>query len=359
MTADPQPSGPIGYFWGDDAYSIERAAERLARRVAGPGGEPLRRWRTTGATGSPATIGERVATGAMFGGGTLALVSDPGPLLRSKAVRDELLGLLPWIAEGNALVFLDPMDRLPKTLDAGRTALVEAVRLSGGETRTFQVPREGGMAHWIEERARERGLRLGPGAARELGRRVGAFVREGDIDRRRQVELAASELDKLAIYRLDGEIGIDDVRALAPEAVPASGWALLDAVGSRRSPEAGTLIDRVLDVTPEPVLIVQLHRRLRELIEVSDLLASGKRPAELPRLLGLHPFRAETLVRQAGAWTMPELEAALDGLLAVDGLIKGAGRTMASERMRRLGFTLWVADRVAPRVSSAQDLPSG
>jgi DNA polymerase III subunit delta len=355
MTPTRAPSAPIGYYWGDDAYSIERAAEQLARRVAGPDGEPLGRWRTTGTTTSAALIGERVATGAMFGGGTIAIVREPLPLLRTKAARNELIEILATVAPGNALVFLDPMDRWAKPteksrtgLDASRAAFAAAIDAAGGELRGFPAPKEGEMARWIEDRARERGVRLGPGAAQELAKRVGAFVREGDVDRRRQGQLAAAELDKLALYRLDGEASADDVRALVSEAIPASTWAFLDAVGNRKTREAASLLDRVLDVTPEPVLLVQLHRRLRELIEVSDLLATGTRPADLPRVLKLNSYRAQILARQAPAWTLPELESALEGLLELDATVKGAGRTMANERGRRLAFALWLADGVAP-----------
>jgi DNA polymerase-3 subunit delta len=356
MTPTRTPTAPIGYYWGDDAYSIERAADRLARRVAGPDGEPLGRWRATGATTSAALIGERVATGALFGGGTVAIVREPLPLIRTKAARDELIAILVTVAPGNALVFLDPMDRWAKPteksrtgLDAGRAALAAAIEAAGGELRGFPAPKEGEMARWIEDRARERGVRLGPGAAQELAKRVGAFVREGDVDRRRQGQLAAAELDKLALYRLDGEVSSDDVRALVSEAIPASTWALLDAIGTRKIREAADLLERVLDVIPEPVILVQLHRRLRELIEVSDLLATGTRPSELPRVLKLNSWRAQILARQAPAWTLPELESALDGLLELDATVKGAGRTMANERGRRLAFTLWLADGVAPR----------
>jgi DNA polymerase III delta subunit len=355
MTPARPPTAPIGYYWGDDAYSIERAAEQLARRIAGPDGEPLGRWRTTGLASSAALIGERVATGAMFGGGTIAIVREPLPLLRTKAARDELSAILTTVAPGNALAFLDPMERWAKPseksrtgLDASRAALAAAIDAVGGELRGFPAPKEGEMARWIEDRARERSVRLGPGAAQELAKRVGAFVREGDVDRRRQGQLAAAELDKLALYRLEGEVSVDDVRALVSEAIPASTWAFLDAVGNRKTREAANLLDRVLDVTPEPVLLVQLHRRLRELIEVADLLATGTRPADLPRVLKLNSYRAQILARQVPAWTLPELESALEGLLELDATVKGAGRTMANERGRRLAFALWLADGIAP-----------
>ena len=95
------------------------------------------------------------------------------------------------------------------------------------------------MVRWIEERAAERGMRLGRGAGQELANRIGAFVRENDVDRRRQGSLAASELEKLRLYRASGEVTIEDVRALVPEAIPGSTWAFLDAVAMRQSAAAG------------------------------------------------------------------------------------------------------------------------
>ena len=344
------PSAPLAYYFGDDAWSVENAAMALGRRLAGADGTPLGRWRVTGATTTAALVGERIATGALFGGGTLAIVADPAPLIRSKVNREALTGILASVAPGNALVFVEALDRYPKDgrLTADRAALASAIEGVGGEVRGFAAPTAGGMARWIEDRATERGMRLDRGAAQALAERVGAFVREGDVDRRRQGQLAAQELDKLAIYRLHETVTADDVRALVAEAVPASAWALLDALAFRRIQDAAGLLERVLDATPEPVVIVQLHRRLRELLEVADLAASGTPIRELPRVLKLHPFRAEQLAKQAAAWTVDELVDALDDLLELDATVKGAGGPQADERARRLAFTLWLAGRVAP-----------
>jgi DNA polymerase III delta subunit len=345
------PLAPLAYYFGDDAWSVERAADAVGQRVAGADGPKLGRWRVIGAMTSAALIGERVATGALFGGGTLALVADPGPLIRSKANREALAAILAMVAPGNALVFVEALDRYPKNgrLTADRAALAASIESAGGDVRGFAAPTAGGMARWIEDRANERGMRLDRGAAQALAERVGAFVREGDVDRRRQGQLAAQELDKLALYRIDGPVTADDVRALVAEAVPASAWAFLDALAFRRTRDAADLLERVLDVTPEPVVVVQLHRRLRELLEVADLVASGTPTRELPRILKLHPFRAEQLAKQAAAWTMDELVQALDDLLELDATVKGAGGPIADERARRLAFTLWLAGRVAPR----------
>ena len=68
---------------------------------------------------------------------------------------------------------------------AALEALEAQVRASGGDTRELKAPKEAQLAAWIGERARERGIPLADGAAKELATRVGGFVREGDVDRRR------------------------------------------------------------------------------------------------------------------------------------------------------------------------------
>jgi DNA polymerase III delta subunit len=107
------------------------------------------------------------------------------------------------------------------------------------------------------------------------------------------------------------------------------------------------LLERLLDVTPEPVLLAVLHRRIRELIEVADRLGSGEPPGSLVRSMRLQPFRAEILARQAAAWSADELERALVGLLKLDALVKGVGGRAADPARQRLAFDLWITDRVA------------
>jgi DNA polymerase III delta subunit len=334
----------LGYFHGDDGYGLERAADAMAARLA-MGGGPVERWRVSGDATSAARVAERVGTGSLFGGGTLAIVVDPAPLLRAKEDRTTLVDTLRHVADGNGLVFLESSDgsRRSKALED----LAKAVAAAGGEVRELRAPKEAQLAGWVEARARERTIALGPGASREIATRVGGFVHEGDIDRRRMGELAVREIEKLALYRPDGQVTVDDVRALVAEVVPGSAWAFLDAIAARRVPRALELLDRLLGSTHELVLLAQLHRRIRELIEVGDLVASGARPATIVSELKLKPFRAEKLVEQTRAWELPELDAALEGLLQLDALVRGANGTASDPGRVRLAFSLWIADRVA------------
>jgi len=103
------------------------------------------------------------------------------------------------------------------------------------------------------------------------------------------------------------------------------------------------------------VLLAQLHRRIRQLIEVADYLAGGMRPGGLVRALRLKPFQAEKLAGQARRWSPWELIAALDGLLELDSLVKGVGGTTATEAQRRMAFSLWLSELVAASSAAVVD----
>jgi DNA polymerase III delta subunit len=330
------PTAPLGFYWGDDAYGVARGPDALATRLAGDG-PPLDRVRLGGATTTADEIAEKVATATLFGGGTLVVIAEPAPLIATKALAARMVETLATVAAGNGLAFLDTVDgtaRRPASLENLR----KAVEAAGGEIREFKAPTQDGMARWIADRAREREIRISPPATAELARRVGANVRERDINRSRQGEMAVAELEKLALYRLDGQIGPEDVKALVAEAVPGSAWAFLDAVGMRRPDVAADLAEKLDDV-PGPVLLVQLHRRVKELIDIADLLAIGTPAAALVRTLKLNPYRAEKLAEQARTWTLPELDAAMAGLLEMDADLKNGSR-------RRAANSLWIAEKV-------------
>jgi DNA polymerase III delta subunit len=337
------PTAPLGYYWGDDSYGVNHAPNALATRLAADG-PPLEKVRLSGVATSAAEIGEKVATATLFGGGTLVVVSEPAPLVASKPLAALLYATLEAVAPGNGLAFLDTVDganttRRPASLEALRKSVAEA----GGDVREFIAPTRDQMARWISDRAHERGIRITGPAAALLAERVGANVRERDVDRRRQGELAVAELEKLALYRLDEQIVPDDVKALVADAVPGSTWAFLDAVGMRRAVEAADLADRLGDV-PAPLFVTQLHRRIKQLIDVADLLASGTNAAELVRITKLNPYVAQKLAEQARTWRLPELDAALSGLLDLDAALKG--HFGGSDLRRRAAVSLWIAERV-------------
>jgi DNA polymerase III delta subunit len=368
----------VAYFYGEDAWSVENASRTFAAALAADAGEPLDTWRTSAdedesadagaasGTGSAAAGGrassrrsrlldqieERISTATLFGGGTLVVLRQPGSLLRESAARERLLGLVTRVAPGNALCFCDLVASGSKGLPAQQAALRDAIAGLGGEVRDFPALSRERMEGWLASRASEMQVAFAPGAARLLAERVGAYVREADVDRRRMSELANGELEKLALFRPNGTVSREDVEQLVAEAVPGSTWAFLDAVGARRAPEAAGLAHRLLrDATPLPVLITQMHRRLRELIVIRDHLAAGTKPADLVRELKLQPFRAQKLAEQARTWEQPALDAALADLLELDLLSKGIAsdgspRSMSEDRSQ-LALLAWISEHAS------------
>lgn len=350
-TAPTRGTAPLAYYWGDDAYGLDAALEAFRTDSTRFPDGPPDRWRPETERTEPARllgeIRERLATGSMFGGGSIAIIRGAGALIRSNDQRDALFEALATVAPGNGLAVLEETDSGVK--DPPSKTLAEAIRGAGGDVRRFEAPREGALANWIELRARERQIQLAPGAARELATRVGGFVREGDVERQHQGRIAVMELEKLTLRHADNAaVTVDDVRDLVAEAVPGSMWAFVDAVGMRQRTRALELLERLIADRPAPVLLAVLHRRIRELIEVQDRLERGESPGSLVRSMRLVPFRAETLARQAKGWTGPELDAALDGLVELDAQVKGVGGRRSTDARDRLAFDLWITDRVAP-----------
>jgi DNA polymerase III delta subunit len=344
-------TAPLAYLWGDDAYGLDTAVEAFRADPARfPAGAPARSRLGTDGVEPGRAIGElveRLGTGSLFGEGSLAIVSGIGGLTRRGVDRDRLLEALTQVAPGNGLAIVEETDSGKK--DPPSKTMAEAVAAAGGLVRRIEAPREGALAAWIEARAHERQIALGPGAARELATRIGGFVREGDVDRRHQGRMAVAELEKLTLRHEPGEaVTVADVQAMVAEAIPGSIWAFVDAVGMRQRTRSLELLERLLDDKPAPVLLAVLHRRIRELIEVQDRLERGETPGSLVRSMRLAPFRAETLARQAHAWTAPDLDAALDGLVELDAQVKGVGGRSSGEARDRLAFDLWITDRVAP-----------
>lgn len=340
---------PLLYVWGDDELLAQRLVGRFAAALGKELGSPLERWDLradmTTATTDAAQLYERLATSSMFGSGTMAVVANPGALVRRNDTRDRVIETIGLMAPGHALVFVEAAKSNAKGPRPRR--LVDAVKAAGGSIRDAVAPRPTALAAWITDESRDRGLPLAAGAARELADRLGARVTEGDVDRRFISRIASGELDKLALRHAvdEGPVTAEDVKALVAETTPASVWALSDAVGERRVDAAATALERLFDSTPEPVLLAVLHRRVVELLELGDSVFSGAKLPDAAHAMGItSEYRAKTLAAQARKWTTGELTNALSGLVELDAMVKNAPGFETDVAQRRLAFLLWVRD---------------
>ena len=190
-----------------------------------------------------------------------------------------MLATMALVAPGNGLV--DPRRERSGAKAPAPKRLADAVAAAGGIVRQFKSP-QGRRARGLDRgrgpraradaRARAPPRRWPSGSAATSARPTpSAATRPGSP---RWSSTSSPSTAATA------PIAPDDVRALVAEAVPGSVWAFTDAVGERRVERALEALDRLLETTPEPVLLAVLHRRVRELIETGDRLAAGER---LPR----------------------------------------------------------------------------
>jgi DNA polymerase-3 subunit delta len=340
------------YVWGDDDLVAGRLVDRFAAALADELGGPPDRWDARADQASASSVAgqlhERLATPVLFGAGTLAVIENPGALVRRNADRDRVLEAISLMPPGNAVAFVEASRSGAK--GPGPRKLADAVTTAGGRIVAATAPWPTALAAWIESEARDRGIALGPGAARALAERLGSRVTEGDVDRRYLSRIAAMELDKLTLRHLDdgGPVTAEDVEALVAASTPGSVWALTDAVGERRVDVAMAALDRLVDTTPEPVLLAVLHRRVVELLELGDRLAAGIQLPAAARAMGINSeFRAKTLAAQTRRWTTGELIEALGGLVELDATVKGAPGYPSDTAQRRLAFTMWVREHAA------------
>ena len=193
-------------------------------------------------------------------------------------------------------------------------------------------------------------MTLGPARRRSWPTRIGGFVTEGDVERRYQTRVASMELDKLALYRDDGPVTVDDVRALVAEAIPGSIWAFSDAVGERKPVQPLALLDAC-----------SRRPRSRSCSRSStggsascSRSATGWRPGERSPSCcqgdGIaSEFRARTLAAQARAGRCPSCTPRWTACSSSTRWSRARRAPFADAAQRRLAFTLWVIDHVGVR----------
>ena len=187
------PMTALAYIWGDDAWSIDRAARDLAR--TGPPTTARRsrrgapRWTTIRASRTPAAAASAGA-GCWTRSGCGSRRPPCSVVARSwsSASREHCCGrrprgerttaLLDSVAPGNGLCFVDLIGQDAKG-PAASGVLRDAVAAAGGLVREMPALTRERMEAWLAERAAELGVRLGPGAAQALAQRVGRVRPEG------------------------------------------------------------------------------------------------------------------------------------------------------------------------------------
>ena len=324
-------------FHGDDSISRDKALARM-RESMGEEGE-LNRSEFDGAQTPVPDVLAAVKSmpfladkRLVIARGLISHITRRGAGQAGKIATVRLIAELPNLPDFARLVLVE--DGL---LSESNRLLKAARSLDNGYVRAFAKPQN--LTRWIGERAQvEYGAEITPGAAAAI-----ASVVNDDLLR------ADNELYKLVAY-VDGErpISEDDVAELTPYVPEANVFEMVDALAAGNGARALELIQQSLHDDPKDPgfrLFALIVRQFRLLLMTRDHLAQGGATQAIGKAVGVPPFAAGKLARQARRFSAEQLDAILKHLQRADQDMK-TGRiqprlaldllvtSLASERQR-------------------------
>ena len=315
-------------FHGDDSISRDQALARM-KAALGEDGD-LNRSEFDGALTSLPEVLAAVKSvpfladkRLVIARGLISHITRRGAGQAGKTATDRLIAELPGLPDYARLVLVE--EGLLK--DSNRV-LKAAKSLDNGFIRAFAKPQN--LARWIMNRAKsEYAAEITPPAADAI-----ASVVNDDLLR------ADSELCKLVAYVNDERaISEDDVAALTPYVPEANVFEMVDALATGNGARALELIQQSLHDDPKDPgfrLFALIVRQFRLLLMTRDHLAQGGGTQAIAKAVGVPPFAAGKLARQARRFSVEQLDAILRHLQRVDQDMK-TGRDPATAGARPAG----------------------
>lgn len=308
MTSAPQ----FYIFHGDDLISRDEALARMKAALGEDGDLNLSEF-----DGAVTPVPEVLAAvksmpfladkRLVIARGLISHITRRGAGQAGKTATDRLIAELPKLPDHARLVLVE--DGL---LSEKNRLLTAARKLDNGFIRAFAKPQN--LSRWIIGRAKsEYAAEISPQAADAI-----ASVVSDDLLR------ADNELCKLVSY-VDGErpISEDDVAALTPYVPEANVFEMVDALASGNGARALELIQQSLHDDPKDPgfrLFALIVRQFRLLLMTRDHIAQGggtQAPA-IAKALGVHPYAAGKLPRQARRFRIEQLDFILKRLQQYD-----------------------------------------
>jgi DNA polymerase-3 subunit delta len=309
---------PAYLIWGDDEIRLDAWRRRLRARVAAERSsatlELLRDEHLSGTALAGAISALTLSVGCRY------VLADGIERWKERDVK-EVAAALAAIPPGTVVVLI--------ATGEAPAGLAKAVEKVGGEVHAYEAPKLAAYPAWVRQRARELGLALDRDAAQALVERV-----PHDDRRRPRQQCLLRELEKLAVFAGERELGVEDVDALTVPIVDARVYELADAV-IEADPEGALRIAEDLRGRGEDIMhiLFALLRQLRQCRRAWALVSSGKSLREVQSELRVPQWAARRIVAQARRADPEQLERALDVLADLDYAIRGAGQLDADSAL--------------------------
>ncbi len=329
MSSDLDDLKPVYLIYGDQELLLERALERLQKRVADAGGSEFD---VDVLDGDGADVDVVIASANM-----LPLMAERRLVIVRRADKFSTadLGALADYAT-------DPNPSTTLVLVAKKIAknlrIYKAVDALGGVAE-YKAPEKRNYPHTVVEMFADRGKTIGIDAAEVLVRAVGYDLRRLDM-----------EIGKVIAFTGErATLSRDDIEQVMSTTAPTSVFEFVDAIGARNCREALVLLARLLSAGESIHGIHSMSvRHIRQLISVRAFVGrpdGSRSPGAVARGVGagMREWQARNLMRQADRFSIGELVDALR-------LAAAAEADMKTSRDPRLVHERWLV-RVCVRES--------
>lgn len=313
MTLDAFPKlrsarGGAFYLHGEDHFRKEEVIRALIEAHIDSGTRDFNLDQLRGTDVEAETLASVLATPPMMAEWRVVVLREVEGIAGSKNARDELLRVASDPPPGLALV-------MSCTVPKGSKAKFYSDLARASRSVEFAAMSDDDVPGWILERAEQvHGVAFDVGAARALGAAIGS-----------NLGVLAQELEKLTAFVGERRrVTIDDVNAAGTQLPAQDRWEWFDLVGSRRFELARVGLPTLLAQGETGVALV--IGMVTHLLRLGVAVEQG--PSGLEAVLPQHQkWLARRMKDQARTWTMPEIDAALAGLLVVDRLLKSSPHT--------------------------------
>ncbi len=204
-----------------------------------------------------------------------------------------------------------------------------------GWVKKLDPPYQNRIPQWVQERARDKHVRIDMDAARLLGDIVGNDLAALDSSLERLI-LFVAEADAAVHVRLE------HVEKCIARTRVHTVFDLTDALGARETGKAVRILEAMLGAREEPIrVLAMIARHLRRLWQAADALHSGASQDDVGRQLNVNGYFLRDFLRQARMFSNAEFAALLDRVYATDKLLKSS-RAPAGLHMQALVLDICV-----------------
>ena len=310
---------PVYLITGNDRPKVEVALERLRARFDPGSIERLVAGGKDGASGPDVVTA--CNSGTLLSGDRLVLVTDVdgrpnewGKLTGGwkQADVDAVIEYLAVPAPGTVLCLV--------ALQLKDTSPLGKAVTKAGDVLTWAID-ERRLAKWVGESFAARGVKIGGDASQALVDVVGD-----------DKLILAQEIDKLATWAAGEPIGLDEVERLATPSAESHPWDLTDALGRRDAATALGIVEAAYARSPRTMtseaaaFAARLAQHLTRLARMKAMLEAGVSADEAGAELGLKPFPARQLAKQAQAFSVEELRDGVVRFARLDHALKGGSK---------------------------------